>query len=120
MVSWNLGLLGTNYAKKVKFLEMIVQSSMLKTDYEMLQYPHCKCNNLLGTLVGRHNFKLLWESLKPLPYQKPQANQVVSIYSSFFKLFLNNKHECFMKRLNNFSIIYLQGEKIEVRTGQSS
>ena len=39
MVSWNLGLLGTNYAKKVKFLEMIVQSSMLKTDYEMLQYP---------------------------------------------------------------------------------
>ena len=40
------GLLGTNYAKKVKFLEMIVQSSMLKTDYEMLQYPCCKCNNL--------------------------------------------------------------------------
>ena len=25
--------------KRVKFLEMIVQSSMLKTDYEMLQYP---------------------------------------------------------------------------------
>ena len=68
------GLLGTNYAKKVKFLEVNVQSSMLKTDYEMLQYPHCKCNNL-GTLVGKHNFKLFWESFKPLPYQKLQVNK---------------------------------------------
>ena len=46
------GLLRTNYAKKVKFLEMIVQSSVLKTDYEMLQYPHCRCNNL-GTYFSR-------------------------------------------------------------------
>ena len=101
---------------------MIVQSSMLKTDYEMLQYPHCKCNNL-GTLVGIHNFKfeITLGIIETLTLSKTTSKpSYMYLFSSFFKLFWIKKDECFMKRMNNFSIIYLQGEKIEVRAGQSS
>ena len=67
----------------------------------------------IGKYLGilKHNFKLLWELLKPLPYlskttSKPSYKYLVHSLS-YFRL-----KKMKASWMNNFSITYLQGEQI--------